>query len=70
MTARWGRRCGRGDRRDTTMHRAGAEASTLFVPVIGAGLRTPPKTPSLFERVVDTVDKAAPEAAIANSPGV
>jgi hypothetical protein len=33
--------------------------------VIGGGLRVPPKSLALFERVVNTVHKAAPHAAIA-----
>ncbi len=33
--------------------------------VIGGGLRIPPKSLALFERVVNTVHKAAPAAAIA-----
>jgi hypothetical protein len=33
--------------------------------VIGGGLRMPPKSPALFELVVNTVHKAAPTAAIA-----
>lgn len=33
--------------------------------VIGAGLRLPPKSLSLFERVLNAVHKAAPDAAIA-----
>jgi hypothetical protein len=33
--------------------------------VIGAGLRMPPKSMALFERVVNVVHKAAPAAAIA-----
>jgi hypothetical protein len=33
--------------------------------VIGAGLRLPPKSLALFERVVNAVHKAAPNAAIA-----
>jgi hypothetical protein len=33
--------------------------------VIGAGLRLPPRSLSLFERVLNTVHKAAPDAAIA-----
>ena len=33
--------------------------------VIGGGLRIPPKSLALFERVVNTVHKAAPSAAIA-----
>ena len=33
--------------------------------VIGAGLRIPPKSLALFERVVNTVQRAAPQAAIA-----
>jgi hypothetical protein len=33
--------------------------------VIGGGLRLPPKSLALFERVVDLVHKVAPSAAIA-----
>jgi hypothetical protein len=33
--------------------------------VIGAGLRVPPKTLELFERIVNTIHKGAPRASIA-----
>jgi hypothetical protein len=37
--------------------------------VIGAGLRVPPKALALFERVVNTIHKAAPHASIAFNSG-
>jgi hypothetical protein len=40
-------------------------AATYDCVVIGGGLRVPPKSLTLFEMVVNTVHKAAPQAAIA-----
>ena len=40
-------------------------SATYDCVVIGAGLRIPPKSLALFERVVNAVHKAAPHAAIA-----
>jgi hypothetical protein len=43
--------------------------TTYDCVVIGAGLRLPPKSPSLFEVVINTVHKAAPQASIAFNTG-
>ena len=40
-------------------------SATYDCVVIGAGLRVPPKTLLLFERVINVVHKAAPNAAVA-----
>ena len=40
-------------------------SATYDCVVIGAGLRLPPKTLLLFERVINAIHKAAPNAAIA-----
>jgi hypothetical protein len=45
------------------------KAATYDCVVIGGGLRIPPKSLTLFERVVNIIHQAAPKAAIAFNAG-